>query len=232
MPAIVVAGAIAGAGAIASAAIGSSAQKNATKQATQAAQRATDQNIALQQEIRTENRGILTPFVDVGNKASGALNSLLYGNDGGASLAALESAPGYQFRLDQGQRSLNSGWAARGMLNSGAAQKAILKFGQDYASNEYGNRFNQLAQQQGVGLSAGNALAGVGTNFANSVSSQNNALAGVQANAALANGQSTANLYGTAANALGQIGGSLISSYKPPSQQSWYSGVRGGTLSY
>jgi hypothetical protein len=230
MPAVVVAGAIAGAGAIGAAALSSSAQKKASNQATQQAQRATDQNIALQQQVREENRGILSPYVNVGNQATGALNSLMYGNDNGASLAALKQSPGYQFRLDEGNRSLNTGWAARGLLNSGAAQKAILKYGQDYASNEYGNRFNQLAQQQGVGLSAGNALAGVGTNFANSASNQNNALASVQANAALANGQATANIYGTAANALGQIGGSFISSYRPPQQQNWLAGV-GGTQS-
>jgi hypothetical protein len=229
MPAVVVAGAIAAAGAVGAAAISSSAQKKASQQATQAAQHATDQNIALQQQVREENKGILSPYVQTGNQATGALNSLLYGNDNGASLSALQASPGYQFRMDQGSRALNTGWAARGMLNSGAAQKAALKYGQDYASNEYGNRFNQLAQQQGVGLSAGNALAGVGTNFANSASNQNNSLATVQANAALASGQSTANVYGTAANALGQIGGSFISSYKPPQAQSWYGGV-GGTV--
>lgn len=228
MPAIVVAGAIAGAGAIGAAAIGASAQNKASKAATQAAQNATDQNIALQTRVREENKGILSPYVNVGTQATPALNALMYGNDNGASLAALQKAPGYQFRMDEGNRSLNTGWAARGLLNSGAAQKAILKYGQDYASNEYGNRFNQLAQQQGVGLSAGNALAGVGTNFANSVSSQNNALASAQANSALAQGQANANIWGTAANALGQVGGSFISSYKPPQPQNWLSGV-GGT---
>lgn len=228
MPAVVIAGAVAAAGAVGAAAISSSAQKKASNQATQAAQRATDQNIALQQQVRAENRGILEPYVNVGNQATGALNSLIYGNDNGASLAALQASPGYQFRLDEGNRALNTGWAAKGLLNSGAAQKAALRYGQDYASGEYNNRFNQLAQQQGVGLSAGNALAGVGTNFANSVANQNNSLASVQANAALANGQATANVYGTAANALGQIGGSFISSYRPPQQQGWLSGI-GGT---
>jgi hypothetical protein len=143
---------------------------------------------------------------------------------GGAPTGGAQSAfqnylnsTGYQFRLGEGSKALNTNWAARGLLNSGAAAKAALKYGQDYASNEFGNYMGYLSGQQNVGLSAGGALAGVGTGYANSVSANNNALASVQANSALAQGQSTANLYGTAAGALGQIGGALISSYGSPS---------------
>lgn len=228
MPAVVIAGAIAGAGAIGAAAIGSSAQKKATQQASQAARDTTAENNALQREIYGKNEAVLAPYVAAGNQATGALNGLLYGNDNGASLKALEASPGYQFRVDQGQKALNTGWAARGLLNSGAAQKSALSFGQGIASEEYGNRFNQLAQQQGMGLGAASAQAGVSSNYASNVASQNNALAGVLANSALARGQANAQLYGTTANALGQIGGSFISSYKPPQQQNWLTGV-GGT---
>lgn len=228
MPAAIIGGVIAGAGAIGAAAISSNAQKKASQQATKAAQTATDQNIALQRDIYGQNKGVLSPYVGVGTQATGALNALLYGNDNGASMRALEASPGYQFRVNQGMNALNTGWAARGLLNSGAAQKAAITFGQNIGSEEYNNRFNQLAQQQGVGLSAGNALAGVGTTFANNVGNQNNALASVIANSALARGQANANVWGTAAGALGQIGGSFVSSYKPPQTQSWLSGI-GGT---
>jgi len=126
------------------------------------------------------------------------------------------NSTGYQFRLNEGSKALNTNWAARGLLNSGAAAKAALKYGQDYASNEFGNYMGYLSGQQNVGLSAGGALAGVGTGYANSVSANNNALASVQANSALAQGQANANLWGTAAGAVGQIGGALISSYGAP----------------
>lgn len=224
MPVALIAGGIAAVGAIGGAVISSNAQKSASREATKAAQTATDKNLALEQQVRDENRGILSPFVQQGTQANGALNALMYGNDGGASLRALQEAPGYQFRVQQGQNSLNTGWAARGLLNSGAAQRAAISFGQNIASEEYGNRFNQLAQQQGVGLSAGNALAGVGTNFANNVTNQNNALASVQANAALARGQATGQMWGTIGNAVGQFAGGSISSYKPPPTMSSLSG--------
>lgn len=230
MPAAVIGGVIAGAGAIGAAAIGSSAQKRATQQTTDAATRASEQNLALQTEARDYNRNALAPYMSQGGPATASINSLLYGTDGGASLKALEESPGYQFRQRQGNSALNTQWAARGLLNSGAAQKSAMKFNQDFASGERTTRLNELMQQQGVGLTAANALAGVSTNFANQVGGQNNALASVQANAALANGQSSANLFGAAASALGQIGGSLMSSYKPPSPKPWYGDVQGGGM--
>ena len=75
--------------------------------------------------------------------------------------------PGYQFRLDEGQKALQRSAAARGGLLSGAALKATSRYGQDYASNEFQNAFNRdttnktnifnrLASVSGVGQTAAN----------------------------------------------------------------------------
>lgn len=53
------------------------------------------------------------------------------------------ASPGYQWRLDQGQRNLNAGSAARGLGQSGSAIKGAIDYGQNQASAEYGNWFNQ-----------------------------------------------------------------------------------------
>lgn len=199
---------VAGVGAVASiggAIIGKNAQNNAVKQAAQTAENTTAANNALAREIYGQNKATLDPIIGVGTKASGALNSLMYGNDNGASLAALQESPGYQFRMNEGNRALNTGWAARGLLNSGAAQKAAIKYGQDYASGEYNNRFNQLAQQQGVGLGAAGALAGVSTQYGGQVANQNNALASAQMNSALMQGRNTANMWGSIGNTIGGL---------------------------
>jgi len=150
-----------------------------------------------------------------GNAPNGTVTSPATGGAQSAFQNYLNST-GYQFRLGEGSKALNTNWAARGLLNSGAAAKAALKYGQDYASNEFGNYMGYLSGQQNVGLQAGGALAGVGSNYANSVSNNNNANASVAANSALAQGQANANLWGTAAGAVGQIGGALISSYGAP----------------
>lgn len=85
--------------------------------------------------------------------------------------------PGYQFRMDEGQRALENSAAARGGLLSGGTAKAIEQYGQGFASNEYANVFNRLATLAGV--SAG----GVGTNNAGSVAALGGAAANSVANA-------------------------------------------------
>jgi len=54
--------------------------------------------------------------------------------------------PGYQFRLGQGQKALESSAAARGVLRTGGTLKDILQYGQDFGQQEYGNVFNRSLQ--------------------------------------------------------------------------------------
>lgn len=115
------------------------------------------------------------------------------------------NSTGYQFRVNEGQDSLNSGFGASGTLQSGAALKALDDYRQNMASNEFGNYMGYLGNQQGVGLSAGSALAGVGQNYANSMAMNNNNAASAIGNAALVKGQN--NPFG---NALGMIGGGMF----------------------
>lgn len=113
------------------------------------------------------------------------------------------NSTGYQFRLGEGQNALNSGYAGAGILQSGDALRAATEYGQNFASNEFGNYLGYLGNQQGVGLSAGSAVAGVGQNYANNITQMNTQDAANQANALL----SRQNPF---ANALGTIGGSFL----------------------
>lgn len=73
------------------------------------------------------------------------------------------ASPGYQFRFDEGQRGINANRAASGSLQSGDAMRALTRYGQDYASNEFNTQLNQLFSVAGLGQTAtgqGNALAG------------------------------------------------------------------------
>lgn len=121
----------------------------------------------------------------------------------------------YQFRLGEGQKSLNQGYAANGSIQSGAAAKALLKYGQDYASNELGNYMNLLAGQQNVGLNAARAVAGVGGDLTTHTINATDSAATTAANAALVNGRNQAALYGdlggTLGKAIGALGGSSYS---------------------
>lgn len=217
MPPAIIGGVIAGAGAIGAAALGSSAQKKATKQATDAQAAATAQNNALQREVYASNQANLAPYRDQGVLASATRNALLgLGGDAQAAGKAYQTfldSGVYAHQFGEGMRALNSGFAGRGVLNSGAAAKAAIAYGQDRAKGALAGYLGYLGEQQGTGLSAAGALAGVSTGYAGSVAANNAALADVRGNAALANGQAQTSLYGTAAGALGQIGGSWLTSY-------------------
>jgi hypothetical protein len=137
------------------------------------------------QQSRTDQM----PWMTNGQSANNQLAMLLgVGGDknatGYGSLAQSFSAkdlyddPSYNFRLQEGEKALNRSTAARGGLLSGAAMKASQRYGQDYASTEYGaafdrynqnqtNLFNKLAGLSNAGQSSAQNLAGLGANAAN-----------------------------------------------------------------
>lgn len=118
----------------------------------------------------------------------------------------------YQFRLGEGQRALNSGYAANGTLQSGAALQALQEHGQNFASNELMNYMNLLSNQQNTGVGAASAIAGVGQNLVSNVSANNNNAGNAAANAALVNGQANANMWQGIAGGIGGLAGSLFPS--------------------
>lgn len=53
------------------------------------------------------------------------------------------SRPGYQFRFDEGMRGVQGLRASQGLLRTGGTLKDLVRYGQGFASNEYGNTVNQ-----------------------------------------------------------------------------------------
>jgi hypothetical protein len=58
--------------------------------------------------------------------------------------ADMAADPSYQFRLQQGQDALERSGAARGVTNTGGTLKDILDYGQNAASQEYGNVYGRM----------------------------------------------------------------------------------------
>ena len=117
------------------------------------------------------------------------------------------NSTGYQFRLDQGMNAINSGYAGAGSIKSGAALKAINDYGQGMASQEFNNYLGALGNQQGLGFSAASAQAGVGQNYANSLTGIYQQNGANQANSALVRSQNTANALGSVAGIAGNLYG-------------------------
>lgn len=147
------------------------AQTQATKDANQ-----------LAKEMFDTQRADLAPWREAGSTALGQLTNEM--NDLGRSFTASDmmADPGYQFRMDEGQKALERSAAARGGLMSGATGKALMRYGQDFASNEYNNaynrfnndrdrRFNQLASVSGLGQTTSSQLAGMAGQYGQQVGS-------------------------------------------------------------
>ena len=75
--------------------------------------------------------------------------------------------PGYQFRLSEGEKAINRASNAAGNRYSGATLKDLLRYGQDYASGEFGNIYNRLAGVAGTGQAATQGLGALSQNYAN-----------------------------------------------------------------
>lgn len=129
------------------------------------------------------------------------------------AFANYRNSTGYNFRVDEGARAVNSLFAGKGALNSGAAMKAFGNFGQNIASAEFGNYLGQLNGVSQQGLAAANAQAGVGTSLVNAVSNNNNAAAGALGNQAFVNGNAQSQMWGAVGNTLGNLGSTFASSF-------------------
>jgi hypothetical protein len=171
------------------------------------------------QRGRTDNLGAMTRGESAGNQLAYrmGLGGTGTGKAGGLNDRykdfSFEAEPGYQFRMGEGQANVNNKMAASGSLLSGAAMKALTRFNQDYASNEYGNSYNRYANDranfsaentneynrlmgvQGAGQNAVNSVAGLaGTvigQASNAPTSLMNSLSGLSAQ----QGQSSNNYY-------------------------------------
>lgn len=130
------------------------------------------------------------------------------------SMQDFEEDPGYQFRMTEGMKGVEGGAAARGGLLSGAALKAIQKYGQGLASQEYGNayqrytgdqtnQYNRLAGMVNTGQGATNQVQNAAAQYGQNTASNNAALGNAQAAGAI--GQ---------ANALTQGIGGALGSYQ------------------
>jgi len=78
-----------------------------------------------------------------------------------------QADPGYNFRMSEGLKALDRQAAARGGLMSGAALKAAGRYGQETASQEFGNAYNRYRQNRADQLGPlGDVMTG-GTNAIN-----------------------------------------------------------------
>lgn len=198
--------------------IGQSGSQAGGDMAWGAANQANQQN----QAEATRGRNAMTPWTGSGTSALSKITQLLglgeltqRGNNDGIywvdpnnrnafqqqALSEFQTSPGYQFRLDEGVKARDRGASARGMINSGAQQKAIDTYGQNVASEEFNNYLGHLFNAAGMG---GTAQAGANSTSGNLVAGGSNAL--------YQGGKERGSAYAAGANALASGIGSATNS--------------------
>jgi hypothetical protein len=78
--------------------------------------------------------------------------------------------PGYAFRLQQGQQTMQSALGSSGMRGSGAALKAATRYGQEAGSQEYKNSYDRFMANRAAAVQGLQNLSGVGAGAAGTAS--------------------------------------------------------------
>lgn len=190
--------------------VGAAASAYGSHQAAKAQEEAQEEAMELQREQMALAERLYRPYNSAGRESLSQYKSNIgkqptYQN----TLANLVNDPGYQFRLQQGQNTLENSAAARGNLLSGAHLKDLQGYAQGMASQEgaaaygremnaYNNKQNQLANLMNMGFNA------VGGQVGQQAQGVNNL-----ANLAMQGGQSQANMY----TQMGNVANNLASNY-------------------
>jgi hypothetical protein len=198
---------VAGATQIGGALIQSSAAGDAAELSAAAANQANKKS----QKYYIAQREDLKPWMQGGLNAFGEMGGEDFKRD--FTAGDFQKDPGYEFRMAEGQKALERSAAARGGLRGGRTLKALSRYGQDFASNEYQNaynrfnadrdrRFGRLSQLAGYGERATNQLGAARENHMNRYTSNLMGAANSQADA----GMAQANAWSGALGNVGQAG--------------------------
>lgn len=213
--ALAIAGAAAAGGSVAGAVIGSRAAGHAAETQARAAERAAGltaqtahEALDWQKEMWNQIMGIQKPYQEAGVGALGKVSELAGGFVAPTDVTE-QNDPGYQFRLAEGQKLLERSAAARGNLLTGGTAKALTRYGQDFASNEYANVYNRAMGEHINKYNEWANIAGVGQASANLLSSAGLQSATNQGNIAMSSAaqQNQALQNAAAARASGYVGG-------------------------
>ncbi|GBQ19502.1 hypothetical protein AA12717_0273 [Gluconacetobacter sacchari DSM 12717] len=154
------------------------------------------------QQAGTTANSLLDPYATTGTNA---LNSL----SNGLTENYLQSTPGYQWNLNQGEQAATNSAAARGLANSGAALKGAATYASGLADSTYQNQFNDTNALANYGYNALNAQSTNTMNTANLAAQAR--MAGVGATMSGTTAMSNALTNGL--NSLGNQASSLGSNY-------------------
>lgn len=185
---------------------GASKQSKAAKHAADTQAKAAADANALQLQIFNQQRSDNEPFRQAGIGAIGSEQDLLAGKSD--AYDKWRNSTGYQFGFDQGQQAVERSAAARGGLNSGATLKALTRYGQGTADQNFGQYWNMLAGMAGQGQTANAQNGQYGMNYANQAGNNLNNAAAARASGYINSANAWSNGLQGAVGAIGNWYGS------------------------
>jgi hypothetical protein len=205
--------------------IGAGASIISGNAAASAAKQNAAANNALQADIYSQNKQVLSPYVQAGIPATNSIQALLglTNNPGSttgtaaadaanAAFDTFRNSSGYQFTLDQANKASTAALGRAGMLQSGAAVKSAANLNANIANQSFGQYLAALNGQQAVGVGAASAQTGVANNYAGAVTANNNGASAAQQSAYLNTGAAINSGLSSITSAMG-VGSGLKSSY-------------------
>lgn len=161
--------------------VGAGVSAVAGSKAAKAQRKAAEAGILEQQRQYNQTRADFAPWRETGASALAMLGNAYGLNGQPRDNSAFFTSPGYEFRRDEGLRAIDRSNAARGLLNSGAADKARMRYAEGLGASEYDSWWNRLAGIAGVGQSATGQTAAMGANAANNISNAHQAAGNARA---------------------------------------------------
>lgn len=199
-------------GTVAAGAMSANAQKKAANQAASAQERAAQLSIDEQQRQFDEMRKILSPYVEVGNKAVGAYQGLMGLNGTGeqqSAIQALQNSPEFSAMQQQGENAILQNASATGGLRGGNTQAALAQFRPALLSQLINEQYGRLGGLTSLGQNAAAGVGNAGLQTGRDIAGQYGQIGAAQAGNALAIGKANAGLYNSIGQAIGQLGGAF-----------------------
>lgn len=182
----------------------------AAETAAEAQTAATQQAIDFQKEMYGQQQALLDPYLQAGTgalKQQQALAGTLGPQAQQAAIAGIQSGPGFQAALQQGETSLLQNAAATGGVRGGNIQGALAQFSPQLLGQAIDRRYGQLGGLTGLGQATAMGQAAAAGGLGQNVGAGLGQLGNIQAQEALGSYNLQKGFVGDIFGGLMQLGG-------------------------
>lgn len=116
-------------------------------------------------QLHEQSQNELQPWKASGLRALSGMENDDFQRD--FKMSDFQKDPGYDFRMAEGAKALERSAAARGGVQNGATLKALSRYNQDFAANEFNNAYSRFNADRDRRFGRLSSIAGIGQNALN-----------------------------------------------------------------